>query len=527
MSPFPHPWWYPYSGVGPQPKCVNEWHIIDISNAIRSKPDWQTKYKNPEIVGKWRKEAIGQLDSEEKEEIFDYVLKELEWYDKLTKDLKDYKIECDDKIISGNPVPDLIRTELLEEVSKFTQLKKKDYHPNSNNQVVDIVHPSLFPLQYGKTPIIKGAGYEIVQFDDSISKVKKTVDSWGISKNYQWLPSLWTLENDNFKISSYVNNLPPKNKDLYEIIEKVFNCSIDGLNYVLSRYQSPEVLRIDYGGYGEGYTEEKDKKYDELQAKIDKLEEETGEVDWDLYDEFEEEIKGQYLKKLIPKYEQDPITEPFNLKNHKDLKVIVKLADIELTPENPIYKGGSWHVEGTINEDIVATILYYYDIDNITESKLSFRTSFQDPPYEQNDTLYCEKLFNLHDGDPMVRHFGSVTADEGKIVIFPNSFQHHVDYFQLKDNTKPGVRRILCFFLVDPHNEIVKTTKDVPPQQQEWWDDNEIDLIPDSIRSKEKPMSLKDAEEVRAKLMEERSTLELGDDDDMQPYLRGFSLCEH
>lgn len=526
MAQFPHPWWYPYSGVGPQPKSVNEWHIIELSKAIRSKPDWQTKYKNEEIVSKWRKESVDQIESEEKEEIFDYTLRELEWYDKLSEGIKDYKIECDDKIISGNPIPDAIKKELFDEVSKYSKLMEKDYHPGSNNQVVDIVHPSLFPLQYGKTPIVKGEGYEIIQFDESIFKVKKMVDSWGISKNYQWLPSLWTLEKDQFKISSYINNLHPKNKSLYEAIEKVFNHSVDGLNYVLSRYQSPELLRIDYGGYGEGYTEEVDKKFEELQEKIDKLEEETGEVDWDLYDEFEEEIRGQYLKKLIPKYEQDPVTEPFNLKDYTNLKVIVKLADIELTPENPIYKGGSWHVEGTINEDIVATVLYYYDMENITESRLSFRTSFQDPPYDQNDSLYCDKLFGLHDGDPMIKDLGFVTATEGKTIIFPNSFQHHVGHFQLKDETKPGVRRILCFFLVDPNNEIVKTTKDIPPQQQDWWNDKDLDLIPDSVRSKEKPMTLDEAKEVRKKLMEERSALE-ADDDNMQPYLRGFSLCEH
>ena len=30
------------------------------------------------------------------------------------------------------------------------------------------------------------------------------------------------------------------------------------------------------------------------------------------------------------------------------LQVIVKLANIELTPEKPRYEGGSWHVEGQL-----------------------------------------------------------------------------------------------------------------------------------------------------------------------------------
>ena len=40
--------------------------------------------------------------------------------------------------------------------------------------------------------------------------------------------------------------------------------------------------------------------------------------------------------------------------------VIVKLANIVLTPEKPRYEGGSWHVEGMMNERIVASGIYYY-----------------------------------------------------------------------------------------------------------------------------------------------------------------------
>ena len=55
------------------------------------------------------------------------------------------------------------------------------------------------------------------------------------------------------------------------------------------------------------------------------------------------------------------------------LQVIIKLASIELTPEKPAYAGGSWHVEGMLNEHIAATALYYYDVENVTEARISFR----------------------------------------------------------------------------------------------------------------------------------------------------------
>lgn len=57
------------------------------------------------------------------------------------------------------------------------------------------------------------------------------------------------------------------------------------------------------------------------------------------------------------------------------LQVIIKLSSIELTPEKPQYEGGNWHIEGMLNEHIAATALYYYDVDNVTDSRISFRTA--------------------------------------------------------------------------------------------------------------------------------------------------------
>ena len=34
--------------------------------------------------------------------------------------------------------------------------------------------------------------------------------------------------------------------------------------------------------------------------------------------------------------------------NHRGIQVIVKLANIHLTPEKPEYDGGTWHVEGQL-----------------------------------------------------------------------------------------------------------------------------------------------------------------------------------
>ena len=38
---------------------------------------------------------------------------------------------------------------------------QKDWHPGSGNQVLDLVHPSLYPLMYGQTRILLGAKVDL------------------------------------------------------------------------------------------------------------------------------------------------------------------------------------------------------------------------------------------------------------------------------------------------------------------------------------------------------------------------------
>lgn len=46
--------------------------------------------------------------------------------------------------------------------------------------------------------------------------------------------------------------------------------------------------------------------------------------------------------------------------------------------------------------------------------------------------------------------------------------QHRVSSFRLADPTKPGHRRFIALWLVDPHRRIISTAN-VPPQQRSWW----------------------------------------------------------
>lgn len=438
---------------------MDEILIMDISYQIRSKPDWKRKYKDVALMAKWKAEVSESPDvkTELLDQVFDYVFKELRWYELTEEVLGNWVLGYDDKIVTSDScVPENLRQKLVIESQELKDsFLTLDYHPRSDNAVVDLVHPSLYQVVYGKTKSAAG-------------KVLLKRDRY----KFQWLPAVVEREGAKFKFRSYINNLHPiKFESLYSTIEDVLNLAIPGINWCLRRELSDNYVRIPitYPFYSEGYKEAEEDLFREVFPP---------QSNYDVYEKREEEfekrvelLRLKYFRELVPNYVNDPETVEFDLLQMDRFQVIVKMANIELTPESPRYHGGSWHVEATYEEDIVATVLYYYDVENITSSKLSFRTDFEDPPYDQHDSTYVKKLFGLRNEDIMLRSMGSVECKQGRVLVFPNTFHHHVDEFELADKTKPGFRKILCFFIINPFNVKVVGSDKVAPQQLSWWDD--------------------------------------------------------
>lgn len=533
-SPFPHPWWSPFDSESPQAKTVDEWNIINISNDIKLKPDWVNKFKNEQIRSKWESEIKAKVNPTVPIDSFiKLIFDQLEWTIEQEKSISPFKISVDDRIVvSDSSIDETLQKSFIKQVDELKASFKisndldeevLDYHPGTNNQVIDLVHPSLYPLQYGVTPVFNESGELVIHQYDSAKVVVKNVNQWGESKNFQWLPSIFKYNQSlkKFEFKSYINNLHPiKNKSIYDSIEKIFTSILPGLNHVLSLHATKEHIRIKF---------EDDEIYDEKYHEGLKKFYENDKNDEEGYEAYEKE-KLQYLQPPRIHYEK-PTTNIIDVRKFNELKVITKIADIELTPENPKYNGGSWHVEGTISEDIIATIIYYYDFDNITESKLSFRAGFDNPEYEQNDYIFCEQIYGVRDEDSMSKVLGGIEAKSNRILIFPNIFQHKVEPFELVDKSKKGYRRIMALFIVDPFNKNVITTNKVPIQQKNWWNENEIinTEIKDKIKqlNKDLPQSLKQVKEVREKLMSERSVEIDASEEYDHPYERTFSLCEH
>lgn len=225
------------------------------------------------------------------------------------------------------------------------------------------------------------------------------------------------------------------------------------------------------------------------------------------------------------------------------LQVIVKLASVELTPDNPRYPGGSWHLEGMKNEHIVATSIYYYDVENTTPSYLSFRQgAYLDElglRYEQDEHEPLGNVFGTEGmrNEPAVQVIGNIATPEGRLLAFPNTLQHKVESFELTDSTKPGHRRFLVLWLVDPHFRIC-SRRNVPPQQHDWWAEEVaksvdfgglpglpqevVDMVGEYVR--EWLMGLEEAKALRLEVMAERTR---ATDAVEKSTFAEYNLCEH
>lgn len=105
--------------------------------------------------------------------------------------------------------------------------------------------------------------------------------------------------------------------------------------------------------------------------------------------------------------------------------------------------------------------------------------------------------------------------------------------FELQDKTKPGHRKILALFLVDPNQKIISTNI-VPPQQRDWWAEQvlqaELNNLPTELNQQiieavEWPMGLEEAKSIRLELMEERRNYEAANGEAFAG--TDFGLCEH
>lgn len=186
---------------------------------------------------------------------------------------------------------------------------------------------------------------------------------------------------DDIKVTSYINNLHPKlHPKLYSVIGKIIAKVIPLWNLTLSSTRAVHQARIPH--------ESTDYDYPLGRSPPAEL----GD-DWEAAEYWSK--TNRVLQRPEPRdFEsyQRPADEQIKIRKEfeeQGLQIIVKLANIELTPKKPTYDRGSWHVEGQLNERICATTLYYYDSKNISNDYLAFRHRTNDN-HELNSKTYSQ-----------------------------------------------------------------------------------------------------------------------------------------
>ncbi|KEQ79691.1 hypothetical protein M438DRAFT_377976 [Aureobasidium pullulans EXF-150] len=484
--------------------AVREVNMIVTMQKLMEKPEWFRKVHDETVCAKWMSEVMSHVD-DFSELMWEYCVAELRDKAKTLEETGIVApIDVDSQVVySDTAISESTRKDLNRAVASLENVpdKHKDWHPKTRERVLDLVHPSLFPLVYGRSRVLKKG---TVGLEDCMSycgkgeMVETPVKpfSGGWSDQFQWLPCDVEFQGeDEIKIVSYVNNLHPKEyPDIYRLVEKVIAKAVPLWDQVLSH---------------------------------------TGGGPYEHNEWWRENMRVLHMpepKSYAPR--EVPEEPPLDLrKEYADsgLQIIVKLANTYLSPNDPEWEGGSWHVEGLSNEHIVATAIYYFSNTNITPSHLKFRQngsdeSWFDMEYEQGDYAHLEKITGfINDQDNLVQSLGSVLCKEGRLLAFPNVLQHN--------------RKLLALFLVDPHVRILSTSK-VPPQQKHWWEKDlrekregieKLNTLPNELMEKvfedvqDFPISMDEAKEIREALMEERGPI----GESMIECEAQFFFCEH
>lgn len=577
---------------------VRETCMLKVIEELTNKPEWWLKVNNEELAARWMKEATElpwadyRPNADFTQKMAEACIKELRKKADLYQ--KTGLIPVMDYSSAAIKSDNLIHQDLCDALKAAVQPMEnvsegeKDWHPGSDGKVLDIVHPSLWPLCYGNSRVLPdkrinveealahcGKGiivpgdpkFDAKDFDIGEEDFDKFLPGSCFSKRFQWLPCDVDLTGERPRIDSYINNVHPvKHAALYPVVEKFIEKSLPAWDIIYRWHQDFEVQRV--------YT-----KSVNVQCKVPEIcgselnimaalswctpqsrpldEGEPPRPDplprnCEHLRRDEEWFEKTHLKgRPDPKQDESQLVKikPDDVKtsgwfnNASRVQVIVKLANIHLTPEKPTYDGGSWHVEGQLNEHICATALYYYDCDNVTESRLDFRTSADredmmgELDYDQDDFESIEDVFAIRSEYDTIQDTGSVVTREGRMLFFPNVYQHHVSPFELADKSRPGHRKILALFLVDPLIPIISTAN-VPPQQRHWFEDGLLqdddssrfgklprELAHMIVDNMDFPIGLDEAKVIREELMEERTSQQ----DELNEGLkqRDWNFCEH
>lgn len=323
--------------------------------------------------------------------MMDWIIKELQWKAGIFQETGQVSVFDVGVVKSDTAIPEQLQQALKHAVIPFENIRdeKKDYHPGFDQKVVDLVHPSLFPVIFGRTRVLYD---KIIGLDDCLGSLglgdplpvpeKKDIHLAGIgfnaevppfSRKFQWLPCdvEFTDHDPGCRLVSYINNAHPvDHRELYVVVEKVIARAIPLWNKTLFGRFSRKP-RIEYF----------DVEYLDPELEPTPREEEGETYDSDAFwDRHEDWLRSRQIKLPEPGEFEIPEDHPLDALDLRELfcerglQVIVKLANIELTPEKPDYHGGSWHIEGQLVSHFAQS--FYFWILTLTRMNGSVQRPF-------------------------------------------------------------------------------------------------------------------------------------------------------
>ncbi|KDQ58584.1 hypothetical protein JAAARDRAFT_128431 [Jaapia argillacea MUCL 33604] len=475
---------------GKLPMTLVELRLRILAGRIQEKPRWWEKIFDENVVQEWKNQIIeqdAQTGKWPRERINDaqvhYIFDGLK--DAATRRDKESGIETTaiPKVYqSVKLIPPDLKSAFLDAASLLEDfsIQQQTWHPDADvpNQALDVVHPSLYCYRIDESLVVKSTAGEATQvyvpsMDDYEDARPDLADSafFNFSHSHQWLPTDFSVSSSGrMRPLGYINNIHPvAHKPLYLAVTGILQKFLPLFENVLSDCLGPELPPIIPVDPGQWLGREPDSDCDLP---------EPGKRDAPDIDKLDQGHRWPHIPD--PALFSPSTTErrnEFKL-GGRTIQVIVKIVNIFLTPESPTFSGGDWLVQGLENEQIVAIGTYCYAHSNIDQSKLEFRTAvgygdkgnlFGQTP-DSSDAEAYQVTFGLAAERPLTQGLGSLPIVEDKCIVFPNVYQHRFDPFKLADSSKPGFRKILSFFLVDPSLPILSTSK-VPPQQRSWYTD--------------------------------------------------------
>ncbi|KAJ2449691.1 hypothetical protein GGF42_004695, partial [Coemansia sp. RSA 2424] len=437
-----------------QYNTLAERRMRQLSSAIRAKPDWIETLKDAETCADWAAEAKAKELTDVE---FRYVLDELAYYSSLHPPSSNVKLSSADGVWLSDSLIDLETTNELKEcaaILESTPTNQKDWHPDGESRMLNLIDPSLFPLIYARSKLYR----QTCTSPQESLKAKAleaspgSRDKWHEAlSRFSWLPSEFRVDDDGaVTIESYINNLHPvKHAAFYPTIASVFAKFLPLLEQVVTDLVHPRQPRVvpDSSKYYE--SDEPMPDYDDINDDDD-----YG------YDD----VTRQWKERATFVHPQpEPFAaparpaSPYKLCGRR-LQAIIRMSSIELTSKLPIYGRKDWSVAGLDNERIIATGIFFYDVANVPQGNLQFREALSswDFEAEQFDVYSAAKAYGIGLDDAtsedhrISQEIGSVDIKNGWCVVFPSILQHKMPELELADRTKPGHCKMLTFYFVDP-----------------------------------------------------------------------------